>query len=129
MKTPKCIVIVVLLGSLLTTLTSAAQVNTKKGNSLPQFPGGQDSLSSFLSRNLRYLEREIDVQGKVTIQFTVTKTGKIKHPHIIRKLYKSFDAEALRVIKLMPNWIPAYLNEKPVEMTYTMPINFTLGAE
>ena len=122
-------IIIALLGSLLTSLPGIAQVNTKKGSSLPQFPGGQDSLASFLRRNLHWPEREIDVQGRVIIQFTVTKIGKIKHPHIIRKIYKSFDAEALRVIKLMPNWIPAHLNGKPVEMMYTMPINFTIAVE
>ena len=126
MKIPKHIAIIVLIGSLFTTLISVAQVNT---SSLPQFPGGQDSLASFLRKNLRYPEQEIDVQGRVIVQFTVTKTGKIKHPHIIRKLYKSFDAEALRVIKLMPNWIPAHLNGKPVEMMYNVPINFTMEAE
>ncbi|WP_419701408.1 energy transducer TonB [Mucilaginibacter sp. NFX135] len=129
MKVPKPITIVLLISSLLTTLTSVAQMSSKKENSPPQFPGGQDSLASFLARNLRYPEREIDVRGKVIIQFTVTKTGEIKQSRIIRKLYESVDAEALRVIKLMPKWIPAYIKGKPVEMIYTMPINFTWEAE
>lgn len=123
MKTPKRIVIAVLISSLLSALPGVAQVNT---NPYPLFPGGPDSLASFLRKNLHWPEREIDIQGRVIVQFTVTKTGKIKHPYITRKLYKSVDAEALRVIKLMPNWIPAHFNGKPVEMMYAMPINFTM---
>lgn len=97
--------------------------------SVPHFPGGQDSLTSFLKKNLHWPEPEIDVQGKVIVSFVVTRSGSITNLKVIKPLYKSFDAEALRVVRLMPAWIPAKIKGKPINRDYYLPINFTLDSE
>lgn len=61
-------------------------------------------------------------QGRVLIQFIIDSEGKIWYPYVIRELHPAFDAEALRVVRLMPNW------EIPDENTgcylYIVPIGF-----
>ena len=37
------------------------------------------------------------------------------------------DAEALRVVKLMPKWEPGYQNGAPVRVKYNIPVTFKLG--
>ena len=117
------------------SLTASSQARNKiakpisEPDSFPQFPGGLDSLGSFLKRNLRWPEPYIDVEGRVLVKFIVAKNGRIIKPEVIRPLYKTFDAEALRVVRLMPPWIPAKLNGKAVDKEYSLPINFTLVDE
>jgi len=95
---------------------------------MPQFRGGQDSLTSYLVRNLKYpLEAQKNkTKGKVYITFVVSKTGDITDVKILRGVSQQIDEEALRVIKLMPAWTPGKQNGKPVDVQYNMPINFKL---
>lgn len=102
---------------------------TDPNQSGPHFPGGQDSLASFFQKNLHWPEPEIDVQGKVVVSFIVTKNGRLTNLKAVSPLYKSFDAEAIRVVRLMPAWIPAKVKGKPVNRRYLLPINFTLDSE
>jgi periplasmic protein TonB len=50
--------------------------------------------------------------------------GRLTNFKIERKLWPEFDAEALRVIRLSPRWIPGMENDRPVRVKYTVPINF-----
>jgi len=68
----------------------------------------------------------LDVQGKVIITFIVEKNGILSHFTIVKKLYPTFDEEALRVIKKMPKWIPGKVNGKPVRSYYSQPIYFNI---
>ncbi|MEO3402395.1 energy transducer TonB [Mucilaginibacter sp. CAU 1740] len=132
MKTLLTICILIL--SLYTINAKAQSVSKKKEiatlpDSLPQFPGGLDSSGSFLKRNLRWPEPYIDVQGRVIVKFIVAKNGRIIKPEVIRPLYTTFDAEALRVVRLMPAWVPARLNGKAIDKEYSLPISFTLAED
>lgn len=97
---------------------------------MPQFPGGPDALMKFLKKNLRYPEiaQENYIQGKVYAQFIVDKTGKITDLKIIKGLDKSCDDEALRIINLMPDWMPGMQNGTPVAVYFTLPVAFQLGS-
>ena len=95
----------------------------------PGFEGGQKALKIFLSKNLKYPKTNACVSGKIYIQFVVEEDGKITNPEILKSLFpKELDEEALRVIRLMPKWIPGmdYQGLKPMRMKFTMPIDFTL---
>ncbi|MFC0518575.1 energy transducer TonB [Mucilaginibacter angelicae] len=135
MKPPLLLFIVILINSLSGVWAQSKGKADGKSSitgpieSVPHYPGGQDSLASFLQKNLHWPEPEIDVQGKVIVSFIVTKSGRITNIKVIRPLYKSFDAEAIRVIKLMPAWIPAEVKGKPVNRNYHLPISFTLDSE
>jgi TonB family protein len=96
----------------------------KIAEQMPEFPNGNDSLFSYVSRNLKWPNTHADVQGKVICLFVVNIDGSISDLEIIRSLDPLFDAEAIRVIKTMPKWIPGKHNGKTVRVQYTLPIIF-----
>jgi len=91
---------------------------------MPEFPTGNDSLLSYVSKNLKWPNTDSDVQGKVVCRFVVNTDGSISDIEIIRSLDPLFDAEAIRVIKTLPNFIPGELNGKVVRAYYTIPVIF-----
>ena len=94
----------------------------------PEFKGGMKALQHFLEQNLKYPNNDVCVSGKVYIQFIVEKNGKITHPIILKSLSKECDAEAMRVVKLMPRWIPAmdFRSKNAFRTKFTIPIKFTI---
>jgi len=97
----------------------------------PQFPGGDDALIKFIKRNLRYPTSEAHkgIQGRSVIRFVINKTGKVCDVTVTRSLSAECDAEAVRVVKLMPNWIPGYQSGKPTSVYYTLPVVYKLQKE
>ncbi|MCW3128122.1 MAG: hypothetical protein JWO03_3780 [Bacteroidetes bacterium] len=93
---------------------------------MPQFPGGDDSLKAFINKNLEYPINGADVSGGVVVGFVVNEDGSISDITIRKKLEKSYDAEAMRVIKLLPKFIPGKLQGKNVKVSYVLPIGFGL---
>ncbi len=95
---------------------------------MPQFPGGQSALLEYLSKNVRYPEEahKAGKQGSVIATFVVEKDGSITNAKVMRSIDPLLDAEALRVINSMPNWIPGKQDGKPVVVKYTVPVTFKL---
>ncbi|WP_170111359.1 energy transducer TonB [Mangrovibacterium marinum] len=95
---------------------------------MPQFPGGMSSLLSFISKSVRYpaQARELGTQGRVFVRFVVNTDGTIADAHVVRSVDSLLDAEALRVVRLMPRWKPGSQNGRPVRVNFTIPINFVL---
>ena len=92
----------------------------------PVFRDGWKAFYKFLAKNLKYPKTNIDVQGKVFVQFIVEKNGSLSNIHVIRGLAAEFDAEAIRVMKLSPRWTPGLQKGKPVRVQYNIPINFSI---
>ncbi|MBC6697427.1 energy transducer TonB [Hymenobacter puniceus] len=90
---------------------------------MPSFPGGQDSLTAYLKRNLHYPDSTPD-EGKVFISFVITKTGHIAQAKVLKGVTPTLDAEALRVVRQMPRWIQPP-RQHPIEVSYTLPITFS----
>ena len=90
------------------------------------FPGGDKELSDFLVENIKFPNDPADVQGKVYLSFIVEKDGSLTNIKVLRGLYRPIDEEAIRVVKLMPKWIPGKHNGKIVRQKYTLPIKFEL---
>lgn len=66
-------------------------------------------------------------EGQVVIQFVVTKNGKIIDPKVVKSVSPSLDAEAIRIINLMPDWTPGkQKNGQEVNSRFTLPVRFTL---
>jgi TonB family protein len=95
---------------------------------MPQFPGGPSALMQFLSQNVKYPveAHKAGVQGRVIANFVVEKDGSITEAKIVKSVSPELDAEALRVIGSMPNWMPGMQNGEPVRVKYTVPITFKL---
>ena len=95
---------------------------------MPQYPGGDRELLKFIAQSIKYPTdaQEAGVQGRVICSFVVDKKGNIVEPKIIRGIDPSLDAEALRVIGMMPRWTPGRQDGKAVRVLYTVSITFRL---
>lgn len=93
---------------------------------MPSFRGGDAELLRFISENIRYPEeaRKMNIQGKVVVRFVVTSEGTIKEVSVVNGVHPLIDAEAIRVVKMLPLFSPGRSNGKPVDVWYAIPINF-----
>ncbi|WP_258101058.1 energy transducer TonB [Marinoscillum pacificum] len=91
---------------------------------MPVFPGGQDSLRTFIERNNNWQVGRETIVGKVFIAFVVEVDGSITNIEIMRGLHPSCDEEAKRIIGLMPNWKPGEQMGTPVRTKMILPIAF-----
>lgn len=93
---------------------------------MPEFPGGPDSLNVFLRRNTQWPHPLYDATGTVLIEFVVEVDGSITNPTIKVSLSPELDAEALRLVGLMPKWKPARAQGEPVRCYYKIPVIFRM---
>ena len=94
----------------------------------PEFPGGRESLYKYLCDNIKLpqLARDNNITGKVYVTFVVERDGSISNPRILRDIGGGCGAEAVRVIKSMPKWIPGKQRGKPVRVQFNLPVSFNL---
>lgn len=94
------------------------------------FPGGMSACRKYLSDNTIYPESALKnkLEGKCYVKFVVLETGEIYNIKVVRGIMDcpECDAEVVRVIKSMPNWVPGKMNGKPVNSTFTLPVQFIL---
>jgi periplasmic protein TonB len=96
---------------------------------MPEFPGGESELYSFLSKNLEYpeLAQKNRIEGKIAVRFVVDIDGSISKIEIAKRIGWGCDEEAIRVLKLMPKWKPGKEKGKAVPVYFTLPIMFKLS--
>ena len=70
---------------------------------MPSFPG---NIQQFLRTHLVWpaSRKDKNVEGRVIVKFYIDRDGSCSQFKILRSLKRSFDAEVLRVLKLMPKW-------------------------
>jgi TonB family protein len=95
---------------------------------MPEFPGGMAEAMKFLGKNIKYpvAAQEAKIEGRVIVQFVVERDGCVSDVKVMRGVNPELDAEAIRVVSMMPNWIPGKQRGKAVAVKYTMPIMFRL---
>ena len=95
---------------------------------MPQFPGGMQEALNFLGTHVRYpvAAQEAKIEGRVIVGFVVGKDGSVSDIKVVRGINPELDAEAVRVVSMMPKWIPGKQRGKAVAVKYTMPIMFRL---
>jgi protein TonB len=95
---------------------------------MPEFPGGEMALRAYIANAIKYpvIAQENGIQGKVYVTFVVGRDGKVTNATIARGVDPSIDKEALRVVMSLPTWKPGKQRGKPVNVSYTVPINFVL---
>jgi protein TonB len=93
---------------------------------MPEFPGGVDSMKTFLRREIVYpkVALENGITGTVLVEFIVEKDGRVTNGKVKVPLYSDCDAEALRVVMSMPKWKPGKNMGKPVRCYFQIPITF-----
>ena len=94
----------------------------------PQFPGGVAAEMKFLCANLKFpdesFQNKLGIQDKVEVVFYVDTLGHVCDPRVARGLDPAFDEEALRVVRLFPNFVPASHKGKKVKIWYSVPVSF-----
>ena len=95
------------------------------------FPGGMQEMMKFLQQNIKYPKeaQEQGKQGRVIVQFVVNKDGSISNDSVVRSVDPQLDAEALRVVRSMPNWTPGKQRGKEVRVRFTLPVTFHLNGD
>lgn len=93
---------------------------------LAHFKGGGQALDSFVNSNLRWPSEDFGSSGMVIIQFLVEKNGKLSEIEVVKKLCSFCDEEALRVVSLMPNWVPKNKDGENIRSIVQLPIRFKL---
>ena len=95
---------------------------------MPQFPGGLSEAMKFLAKNIKYpvAAQQAKIEGRVIVRFVVGRDGSVSNVEVVRGVSPELDAEAVRVVSLMPKWIPGKQRGKAVAVKYTMPIMFRL---
>ena len=82
----------------------------------------------FLVSEIIYPEKakKEKIQGTVYVSFIIDKTGKVTESKVLRGVTPEIDAEALRIVSLMPDWNPGKQKGETVNVVYNLPIRFTL---
>lgn len=100
----------------------------KMAEKMPSFPEGQAALLRYLGENIQYpdIAKENGVQGMVVVQMIVEIDGTLSNLQVVKGIGAGCDVEALRVVKLMPKWIPGMQRGKTVRVQFNLPIRFQL---
>lgn len=95
---------------------------------MPEFAGGMSALIDYLSTNIKYPQDAIkqNLSGRVMVMFVVETDGSISNVKVAKNVFPSLDAEAVRVVKAMPKWIPGRHKGKIVRVNYIVPIVFSI---
>lgn len=103
----------------------------------PMFPGGDAALLKWIGKHLRYPQaaKKKGIEGRVVVQFLITKDGSIGEAKVVRSKDPDLDKEALRLVKSLPKFTPGgYINPDSYkvelkDLWYTLPITFKLKTE
>ena len=105
----------------------------------PEYPGGSSALFEFIKNTMVYPAAAVkdSIQGRVIVQFIVEEDGSITNPVVVKSsglnrnqsysnIFNQLDAEAIRIISVMPKWNPGKVEGKPCRVRYNLPINFRI---
>ena len=90
--------------------------------------GEKSAFSEWVNSQLQYPEiaKENGIQGRVTLQFTISADGSVTNVKVLRGVDPELDKEAVRVVSKSPKWTPGFIAGKPVDVDYTFPVIFHL---
>jgi hypothetical protein len=111
------------VGALSETTVSSSIIDSR-----PQFPGGSQALFEFIQSRIVYPDFALinNIQGNCIVELTVKADGSLSSFGIIKDIGGGCGDESVRVLSLMPNWIPAYRNAIPVDSTMVLPVKFKI---
>jgi TonB family protein len=101
------------------------KINVEK---MPEFPGGVEAMKKYLKENVDYpdLVKKEGLQGKCFVKFIIKADGSVGNVSVLKGVAKcaECDAEAIRVVRAMPNWKPGIVDKKPTPIYLNLPIIF-----
>lgn len=92
----------------------------------PEYPGGVEPLQAFLRRQLRYPPQYVrtHIEGRLFVAFILDRNGQVQRPAVVKGLAEHCDAEALRVVRLLPPFAPGRHHGQPVDVRYVLALRF-----
>ena len=97
---------------------------------MPTFNDGDPAIEfrKYIAQNLTYPEAAVEngIEGRVIVQFRVSKEGEVVDAVVVRGVSPELDQEAVRVTMSSPIWTPGKQRGKAVDVLFTFPINFVL---
>lgn len=127
-----------------TVPTNASDAILDGVGEMPRFPGcedvaeknelnqcAQEKLMQFIFKNIKYPNeaKEKGIEGTVFVKFVVEKDGSIYDADVLRGIGGGCDEEVLRLVQMMPKWVPATKNGRPVKSQFNLPVKFKLDGE
>jgi periplasmic protein TonB len=118
-----------------TTSSTASDTTKEKAQVIVEtqavFPGGFPAMYKFIGENFKYPKEEMKagIEGMVYLSFIIEKDGSISNIQVLKgvKNGPGLDAEAVRVVSMMPKWKPAENNGRVVRQQFNLPIKCSLG--
>jgi periplasmic protein TonB len=94
----------------------------------PEFPGGEDAMMEFVTKNIVYpkIASQNGIKGVVYVGFVVEKDGSIDQIKILHGIGGGCDEESVRVVQMMPKWTPGKQNGHPVRAEMSLPVRFQI---
>jgi protein TonB len=96
---------------------------------MPTFRGGDvNYFREWVQRNVNYPDIAVEngIQGKVFVSFVVDKEGNVSDVDILRGVDPSLDDEVIRVVHSSPTWLPGKQRDVPVNVKFSITVNFQL---
>ncbi|HRC32269.1 MAG TPA: TonB family protein [Bacteroidia bacterium] len=107
---------------------TTSNVPMRVAEEMPEFPGGIEALTKYLSSHVKYPRQylEMNVNGTVYLSFVINKKGKVTDISVLKGLHESdaFEIEAMKAVSSMPDWKPGKQSNKEVSVMYTLPVAF-----
>lgn len=97
-----------------------------KVDSMPTFPNGEDSLYAFISKNIKIVGGNATYSGTVYVSFIIETDGSLTNKRLIKGFYCPADEEVLRLIDIMPDWIPGKCEGILVPVKFIFPLKFNV---
>ena len=98
----------------------------------PKFKGKDaNTFSKWVNSRIVYPKKALEkgTQGKVILRVTIDTAGNVADVHLVLGVSKELNEEAIRVVSSSPKWTPGYINDKPVNVIFTFPVNFQLQVQ
>jgi len=94
----------------------------------PQFPGGNAAIQYYFYRNQQYPVNALlaGVKGSTIVSFVVNEKGMVEDAKVVSGIDPELDMEAIRLVKFMPQWQPAYYKGKPIKCMLVVPVDFSI---
>lgn len=94
----------------------------------PAFPGGMAALYKYIQKKMKYPKeaKKQGIEGKVFVQFIIDKEGRIDKVRVVQGIGGGCDEEAVRVIKMLPDFTPGMSDGEPIDISMVLPITFRL---
>ena len=97
----------------------------------PRFLHGDiNHFEVWVNEHIEYPREALDAgfEGRVIVQLDVCEDGEVREVKVVQSASELLDAEALRVVSASPRWEPAILHDKPVRVTFQIPVVFSRSA-